>query len=427
MLYTFAHTEILNTATPYSNPYWLIEEHPPGMYVVNNPLMIGKPQNDYGPSVTYDLTIGGQRLKIERPLVYKSVDPVKGELYRPLEVLPPVTIGLADKVMIFRDSTAKQLLVTIKANAAGVSGNLVISNIDGWKVSIADPAFTLANKGDEARIPVMISRLPGGADQKLQITASVNGNSYGKSIRRLEYDHVPYQVMLSDAKVSLISIDLKKRGKNIGYIAGAGDDVPASLTQVGYNVTMLTDDMLASGNLIQYDAIVTGVRAYNVNDKLPRYHDRLMDYVKYGGNLIVQYNTNTRLGPMTAKPGPYPFTISTQRVTDEHAAVTFVKPDHPALNYPNRITQQDFEDWIQERGIYFAADIDRNYETVLSMNDKGEKPNEGSLIIGKYGKGNFVYTGLVFFRELPAGNPGAYRLFVNLLSLPHNKVSNEKD
>jgi LmbE family N-acetylglucosaminyl deacetylase len=427
VLYTFAHTETLNPGIQYSNPYWLAEEHTPGMYIVKAPLMIGKPENDYGPRVTYDLTINGQRLKINRPVVYKSVDPVKGEIYRPLEVLPPVTIGLSDKVMIFRDTAMKQLFVTVKANTAGVSGSLVIPNAEGWKLRIINPSFTLANKGDEARIQVMITKMPGGAGQKLPVMVSVNGASYGKSIRRLEYDHVPYQFMLSDAQVSLVTIDLKKRGKNIGYIAGAGDDVPASLSQVGYNVTMLTDDILASGNLSQYDAIVTGVRAYNVNDKLPRYHDRLMDYVKGGGNLIVQYNTNTRLGPMTAKPGPYPFTIANQRVTDEHAAVTFVNPNHPALNYPNKITQQDFEGWIQERGIYFATDIDKRYETVLSMNDKGENPNEGSVIIGKYGEGNFVYTGLVFFRQLPAGNTGAYRLFVNLLSLPHNKVSNEKD
>jgi hypothetical protein len=315
----------------------------------------------------------------------------------------------------------------VKANTSNVSGQLVFPNPEGWKVKVASPSFALVTKGDEARIPVTISRLQANTGQKLHVQAKVDGNTYGKTIRRIEYDHVPYQFMLSDAEVSLVNIDLKKRGKNIGYIAGAGDEVPASLSQVGYDVTMLTEEMLASGNLGQYDAIVTGVRAYNVNDKLPHYYDRLMDYVKRGGNLIVQYNTNTRLGPMTAKPGPYPFTVSNQRVTDEHAPVTFVNPSHPVLNYPNKITQQDFENWIQERGIYFAADIDKHYEPVLAMNDKGEKPNEGSLIIAKYGEGNFVYTGLVFFRQLPAGNPGAYRLFVNLLSLPRNKQSNEKD
>jgi LmbE family N-acetylglucosaminyl deacetylase len=421
VLYTFNHTQKLPSSQQLSTPYWLAEKHPVGNYVVTNPLMIGKPENDYYPEVTYDVTIGGLKLAIDRRIIYKSTDPVKGEVYRPLEVLPPVTIALADKVLVFSDTTAKRLSITVKANAANITGTIAINAPEGWKVRIKNPAFTLANKGDETTIIATVRNSTGSTNGRLTVLATVDGATFTKSIRRLEYDHVPYQFMLSDAEASLENVNLKKKGTNIGYIPGAGDDVPASLTQIGYNVTMLTDDILANGNLSKYDAIVTGVRAYNVNDRMPKYHDRLMEYVKEGGNLIVQYNTNTRLGPMTAKPGPYPFTIANQRVTDENAAVTFTRPDHPALNYPNKITQQDFEGWIQERGIYFATDIDKQYETILSMHDKGEKPAEGSLIIGKYGKGNFVYTGLVFFRQLPAGNPGAYRLFVNLLSLPHNK------
>ncbi len=163
------------------------------------------------------------------------------------------------------------------------------------------------------------------------------------------------------------------------------------------------------------------MRAYNTNDRLQVHYTKLMDYVNNGGNLIVQYNTNNRIGPVQAKIGPYPFSISRERVTDENAEMRITRPDHPSLNYPNVITQTDFEGWIQERGIYFASDLDKNFITVLSTNDPSEKPNEGSLIIAKYGKGNFVYTGLVFFRELPAGVPGAYRLFANLISLPQNK------
>jgi LmbE family N-acetylglucosaminyl deacetylase len=426
VLYTFPHTEISDHATPLSNPYWLVEKHSTGMYTVNDQRMIGKPENDNYPKLRYDLSIGGQHLQIDRRIVYKSTDPVKGEVYRPLEVLPPVTIALSDPQLIFSDSLPKQVVITITANAPGLSGIIVAPNPPGWNITIADPSFSLAQKGDEAHVVATVRRTAGSTAQKMLVTARVEGKDYSKSIRRIEYDHVPYQFMLRDAEVSLVPIDLKIEGRNIGYIAGAGDDVPASLSRIGYNVTMLTDEMLATGNLNQLDAIVTGVRAYNVNTELPRYHDRLMNYVKNGGNLIVQYNTNTRLGPMTAQPGPYPFSISRNRVTDETAPVTFLHPNGPALNYPNKITQQDFEGWIQERGTYFAADLDPHYETVLAMNDKGEQPNEGSLIIAKYGKGNFVYTGLVFFRELPAGVPGAYRLFVNLLSLPQNKTADEK-
>jgi hypothetical protein len=186
-------------------------------------------------------------------------------------------------------------------------------------------------------------------------------------------------------------------------------------------VTVLTDELLSNENLSKYNAIVSGVRAYNTNDRLQVHYARLMDYVKNGGNLVVQYNTNNRIGPVLAKIGPYPFTISRDRVTNEKAAVNFSNAKHSALNFPNVITPKDFDGWIQERGIYFATEIDKQYETVFTMNDPQEKPSDGSLIIGKYGKGNFVYTGLVFFRELPAGVPGAYRLFVNLLSLPENK------
>jgi hypothetical protein len=214
---------------------------------------------------------------------------------------------------------------------------------------------------------------------------------------------------------------LKKTGTNIGYIPGAGDDVPAALKQIGYNVTILTDELLSNGNLSQFNAIVSGVRAYNTNDRLQVHYTKLMEYVKNGGNLIVQYNTNNRIGPVKANIGPFPFTISRDRVTDEKATVVFSNEKHSALNFPNQITQKDFDGWIQERGIYFATEIDKQYETIFSMKDPNEKASDGSLIIGKYGKGNFVYTGLVFFRELPAGIPGAYRLFVNLLSLPENK------
>jgi len=268
---------------------------------------------------------------------------------------------------------------------------------------------------------VSVSADKNAKDGKFQAAININGTTYNKSIKRIEYDHIPYQFILSDAEAGLVNIDLKKAGTNIGYIPGAGDDVPAALKQVGYNVTVLTDELLSNDNLSKYNAIVSGVRAYNTNDRLQVHYNKLMEYVNNGGNLIVQYNTNSRIGPVKANIGPYPFTISRDRVTNEKAEVKFNNEKHPALTFPNQITQKDFDGWIQERGIYFATEIDKQYETILTMNDAGENASDGSLIIAKHGKGNFVYTGLVFFRELPAGVPGAYRLFVNLLSLPQNK------
>ena len=420
-LYTFKRKERLSNSLSFSNPYWLNQKHDVGLYTVTNPDIIGRPENESNTKVGFNISILDLNLKIERPLVYKFTDPVKGEIYRPFEILPPATVNIPEKVFVFTDATPKTISITIKANAANTNGKLELKGSAGWNVSIKNPDFKLANKGDEAIIEATIVADKNAKDGQLQASVLINNFSYNKSIKRIEYDHIPYQFILSDAEAGLVNIDLKKTGTNIGYIPGAGDDVPAALKQIGYNVTILTDELLSNGNLSQFNAIVSGVRAYNTNDRLQVHYTKLMEYVKNGGNLIVQYNTNNRIGPVKANIGPFPFTISRDRVTDEKATVVFSNEKHSALNFPNQITQKDFDGWIQERGIYFATEIDKQYETIFSMKDPNEKASDGSLIIGKYGKGNFVYTGLVFFRELPAGIPGAYRLFVNLLSLPENK------
>lgn len=420
-LYTFKRKEKLSSSLPFSNPYWLNQKHEIGLYTVNNADLIGKPENESATKVVFNLSILDLNLKIERPLVYKFTDPVKGEIYRPFEILPPATVNSPEKVFVFTDVTPKTISITVKANAANTNGKLELKGGAGWNISIKNPEFKLVNKGDEASIEVTIVADKNAKDGQLQASVVINNFSYNKCIKRIEYDHIPYQFILSNADAGLVNIDLKKTGTTIGYIPGAGDDVPSCLKQIGYNVTVLTDELLINGNLSQYNAIVSGVRAYNTNDRLQVHYPKLMEYVNNGGNLIVQYNTNNRIGPVKANIGPYSFTISRDRVTDEKANIVFSNEKHSVLNFPNQITQKDFDGWIQERGIYFATEIDKQYETIFSMKDPNEKASDGSLIIGKYGKGNFVYTGLVFFRELPAGIPGAYRLFVNLLSLPENK------
>lgn len=420
-LYTFKHKEKLPEDMPFSNPYWLNEKHEIGAYKIPQASLIGKPENAPAATVVFKISIQDLNLDVERGLTYKATDPVKGEVYRPFEVLPPATVNIPEKVFVFTDASPKTISLTVKANTANVNGTLSVKGSDGWNISLKNPDFKLSAKGDEAILEVMITAGKGAKDGKLEASVTINNTSYHKSIKRIDYDHIPYQFILSDAEAGLVNIDLKKTGTNIGYIPGAGDDVPAALKQIGYNVTVLTDELLSNENLSKYNAIVSGVRAYNTNDRLQVHYTKLMGYVKNGGNLIVQYNTNNRIGPVVAKIGPYPFTISRDRVTNEKAEVTFSNTKHSALNFPNVISQKDFDGWIQERGIYFATEIDKQYETVLTMNDPNEKASDGSLIIGKCGKGNFVYTGLVFFRELPAGIPGAYRLFVNLLSLPENK------
>ncbi len=419
-MYTFKRKEKIS-ATAYSNPYWLNDKHDVGIYTVKDASLIGKPENDAAQKIIFDVNILDLNLKISRDLVYKYTDPVKGEIYRPFEVLPPVTVNISEKVFVFSDSNPKTVLLTVKANQTNFEGTLQLKASTGWNIVIKDPNIKLKNKNDEVVIEASIMANSNAVSGKLEASVISNGNSYNKSIKRIEYDHIPYQFILSDAEAGIVNVDLKKTGTNIGYIAGAGDDVPAALKQIGYTVTMLTDELLLNQDLSKYNAIVTGVRAYNTNDRLQIHYNKLMDYVKNGGNLIVQYNTNNRIGPVKANIGPYPFTISRDRVTDEKAEMKFINEKHSALNFPNQITQKDFDGWIQERGIYFATEIDKQYETIFSIADPAEKASDGSLIIGKLGKGNFVYTGLVFFRELPAGIPGAYRLFVNLLSLPQNK------
>lgn len=419
-LYSFKHTEKLPASLPYSTPYWLKQQHDIGMYHIAEQPLIGKPENESTTTVVFDIEFSGIAVQFKRPIVYKFTDPVKGEVYRPFEVVPPVTVNIPEKVYVFTENNSKAIQFVIKSNTPNVSGKLAIEVPTGWKINIEKPDFTLNNKGDELIINTTVT--PGTGSGKLKASVITdNGNTYSKSISRIEYDHIPYQFTLTDAEVQLVSINVTKAGTTIGYIPGSGDEIPACLQQLGYTVTTLTDDLLTNSDLSKYNAIVAGVRAHNTNERLQAAHNKLMEYVKNGGNLIVQYNTNNRIGPLVAKIGPYPFNISRERVTDETAEVRIVRPRHAILNFPNKITEADFKDWKQERGIYFATELDANYETILSMNDPNEKPNEGSLIVAKYGKGNFVYTGLVFFRELPAGVSGAYRLFVNLLSIPKNE------
>ena len=242
-----------------------------------------------------------------------------------------------------------------------------------------------------------------------------------KEWKKIRYDHIPPIYYFSDAKVINRNLDLKIVGKQIGYIPGAGDKIPEALIQMGYQVTILNENVLAQNDLQKFDAIITGIRAYNTNEWLNQYYSRLMKYIEDGGNLIVQYNTSSNLGPVKARIGPYPFNISRTRITNETSPVKFLKPSHAVLNFPNKINQKDFDGWIQERSIYHASELDEKFETILAMNDPGEQGQDGSLVVAKYGKGSFVYTGLVFFRQLPAGVPGAYRLLANLIALNKHK------
>ncbi|WP_295123985.1 PIG-L family deacetylase [uncultured Chitinophaga sp.] len=406
-----------------TQPYWLEKPHPIGTYQVSNQELVGNPGN-VPLAATVTLKVDGQDISITRPFIYKYTDPVKGEVFNPLVIAPPIVATLASPVYIYTKAQAQQIPVKVKSTKADVSGNVRLQLPAGFKAEPASRAFSLKNAGDETEVMFAVSPVKmNGHDvaDTLQVEVDYNGKVYTQSMLEIQYDHIPNITLFPQAQARLVSVNLKYNGRKLGYIPGAGDKVAESLRQVGYDVTILGEKEIMSGNLEQYDAIITGVRAYNTQERLRYWQDNLMNYVKNGGTLLVQYNTNG--GLVTKNLGPFPFSLSRDRVTDENAVVKFVDAASPLLHYPNEIGKSDFEGWVQERGLYFTTEADANYKKVFSMADPGERELDGSTIVAQYGKGRYVYTSLAFFRELPAGVPGAYRLFVNLIS---NQKNNSK-
>ncbi|RYU88001.1 PIG-L family deacetylase [Mucilaginibacter terrigena] len=401
-----------------TQPYWLTAAHGIGSYTLLSDTLAGYPENPDVLKTKFSFRIAGKNIVYYRPIQYKYVDPARGEIYQPLEITPPVTANIAEKVYAFNNTQPQTVQIKLKSFTTA-SGSISLKPVAGWKISPAKIDFTGKNKGDEWAVAFTVSPTDTKTNTAvLQADVIANGKTFSQGLLDIRYNHIPAITIFPPAQARLVSIDLKTAGKKIGYIAGAGDLVPDALREVGYEVHQLTENEIINGDLSVYDAIVTGVRAYNVNQRLAYEQPRLLEYVSNGGNLVVQYNNNN--GLVTKQIGPYPFTVVNQRVTEEDAKVSFTDPQNPVLNYPNKITGADFNDWTQERGLYFVSNIDSQYSAPLQMNDTGMEPNKGALIVTNFGKGRFVYTSLAFFRELPAGVPGAYRLFINLLSKPKN-------
>lgn len=410
-----SQTRMISTNTiGITQPYWLEKKHPIGNYVIDSLSDLGLPEAPAPQAGVFRISFGDQFIDVTRPIVYKHTDPVKGELYQPLVVAPPVTATLTEKSFVFNNNTPKKISLQLKSFKAHLKGVLNPVVPQGWQISPEKVEFDLQDKGDEQNLEFIVT--PGGnvSGGELSMPVTVEGKTYNKGLKVISYDHIPVQTLFPFAEARVEKVDLKFSGMNVGYIAGAGDLIPESLIQIGYKVTRLTEGQVINGDLSAFDAIITGVRLYNINEHIAAMQPKLMNYVKNGGTLLVQYNVNAPL-KLTAM-GPYPFRLTRDRVTEEDAKVELLAPKHPALNFPNKITDQDFENWIQERGLYFAADIDPHYTAILGMHDTGEESSNGSLLVADYGKGKYVYTSLDFFRELPAGVPGAYRLFVNLIS-----------
>lgn len=418
--------------TPVTQPYWL--QYPLdsiGSFTVNDQQLIGKAQSDPAFTASLRFTVDGTDITVAQPVQYKFTDPVKGEMYEPFVVVNPVSVSLQPSVILTNIKNENAIIKNDEAHIQVksfiespktqmqlffVQGNdstiIKDTTVDLEYNSVFDFNFSLDKfyKKDKADPVVAV-----------KIKADDYTNAYSGDLHTIEYEHIPFIHYTSTDEIKVISDEVKTVGKKIGYIVGAGDKVPQSLMQMGYDVKILNEADVTNANLKQFDAVITGVRAYNVHEWLSEKYDVLMNYIKDGGNLIVQYNTNNQIGNVKANIGPYNFTISRTRVTEENANVDFLLPNHSALNYPNKITKADFDNWIQERSTYQAEQMDSHFEALLGMHDVNEPESNGSLVIAKYGKGNFVYASLVFFRQLPAGVAGAYKLMANLIALPKNK------
>ena len=408
-----------------TNAYWLEKKPSLGLYNVSAQRLRGIPETPRALQAVFNVMVQGQPLKITVPIVNSFANPAKGETYRPLEVTPSVFVNIEEHVYVFGDENAKNVDFVVKSAIDNLKGRLKPSVPKGWTLEPESLDFSLKLKGEETVLTFKLT--PPKEDSEGNIEANVylkmgeKSEDYEaiatKSVKFIEYDHIPTQTVLQTAASKIVKINILKRGINIGYFMGAGDEMPACLAQIGYQITQLSEhDLQNTEGLKKYDAIVVGIRAYNTKEKLKFYNQKLLEYVNNGGTMVVQYNTAGR-DLVLPQFGPYPFKLGRGRTTEEDAPVRFLKPEHPVLNVPNKITSKDFEGWVQERGLYFLSEWDKNYDAVLSCNDTNEKPEDGGLITAKYGKGWYIYTGYSFFRELPMGVPGAYRLFANMLSI----------
>ncbi len=404
--------------THFTHPYWLrkpmISE---GMYRVDQQSLIGLPKTPTPMKVTYTISIEDVTLEISKPVRYRWEDRVEGERYKPFEIGPPVTLSLSSNVRLFPNKLPRKVSLTVKAHKKQVEGEVGLNLPKGWQAEPKSHSVNIEEKEAVEKLRFKVIPPEKSSEGNLKAYFKNENGRTGREMITINYDHIPTQTLFPKANMKLIRENIDKKGKEIGYIMGTGDDVPKALRQMSYDITMINEDNFEALDLSQFDAIVIGVRAYNTQKWLTYKHDALMDYVKNGGNLVTQYNKSRNL--LTEAIGPYPFKISDKRVTVEKAPVKLLKPEHPLLNKPNDITQKDFEGWVQERGLYFPGKWNEKYTPLLSSRDPGEDPLKGGLLFTEHGDGAFIYTGYAFFRQLPAGIPGAYKLFSNMVSYGH--------
>ena len=399
--------------TPLSQPYWLRKEGTTGLFDVDDPSLIGRPENPPAFPIEYVFKVAGQTLVLSgEPM---AADSGGVDRRRRLDVISPVSLRFVPAVQLFAPGAARPVTVELTTARARAAGSVQLEAPAGWKVAPASQPFRLAGVGEHGRVTFTVTAPPELATARFEASAKVHGARFSNQRIELRYDHIPPQLLQPGASLKAVSLDLAIRGRHVGYLAGAGDEVAGSLEQMGYTVTQLTGADLTPEKLRPLDAVVIGIRAFNSRTDLTERLPALFAYVEAGGNVIAQYNHFDGLGPNWL--APFQLRISRERVTDENAPVTFLVADHPALTTPNRIARADFDGWVQERGLYFPDQWDERFTAILAAGDPGETPLRSGLLVARHGKGYFVYTALAWFRQLPEGVPGAYRVFANLVSL----------
>ena len=413
------HRFVLPENTEFTGPYWLRKPYGATFQVDQQPL-IGNPETPHAFHVGVKMNVEGEQFSTMVPVRYKWVNRARGELWRDFEVLPPATMNFDGDVLIFADNSPKEVALKVRAHGNDVEGNISIDAPKGWKVNPKEIEVSIPGSGETRNFSISLQPTDSATIGDLKAKIEVDGTEYDAGFEEIAYDHIETQVMLPPSKLPVRKLDVKVDVSRVGYIPGSGDEIPSALRLLGVEVIELDPTNLNPEQLNALDAVVIGIRAYNVEPAMHNAHRPLMDYVQQGGTVLAQYSKS--YGLKTERIGPYSMGISRDRVTVEEAEAKLLEPNHPIFSTPNRIVKDDFDGWVQERGLYFAGEWSEEYTPLISWNDPGEKPVRGALVVADYGKGKFIYTGISFFRQLPAGVPGAFRLFANLVSYGSNEA-----
>ncbi len=396
---------------PCSQPYWLEKPHGPHLYTVENPELIGLAESPAPLTVRFIVSAGGRHIEFERPVE------APGESAGPVAVVAPVSVSIPEGVHLFSNSEPRSVCAVVRSHAGGAHGEMTLDVPAGWTVEPVSRPFHLAGSGERTALAFMVTPPPSEARSACTATAAAGGRRISFGLAEVRYPGLARQVALEAARTVLLRADIETFARQVGYVMGPGDTVPAALRQLGCAVTLLGEDELRRGRLERFDAIVTGVRAFNVRRDLHDNRRRLLSYVEAGGAWVVQYSVADRRAPeQVAGIGPYPLSIGRDRVVSAEAPVAFLEPGHPLVSFPNRIGERDFCGWVQERGLYFAAEWDPRYTPLFECSDPGLEPLRGATLYARHGRGVFIFTAFSWFRQLPAGVAGAYRMLANMVS-----------